>query len=126
MNGLYVGLATPSLFTIYDAPPRFGNTLVLGISQSSKSPDIVAVLAEPRRQGALTAALTKFPGSDLGQVADFVIDLQAGEELAVAATKTYTAELTAIAMLSTALSRDTEMARRWSWSRRKWQRPQLE
>ena len=111
MNGLYVGLATPSLFTIYDAPPRFGNALVLGISQSGKSPDIVAVLAEARRQGALTAALTNFPGSDLGQVADFVIDLHAGEELAVAATKTYTAELTAIAMLSTALSGDAEMAR---------------
>ena len=62
MNGLYVGLATPSLFTIYDAPPRFGNALVLGISQSGKSPDIVAVLAEARRQGALTAALTNFPG----------------------------------------------------------------
>ena len=61
MNGLYVGLATPSLFTIYDAPPRFGNALVLGISQSGKSPDIVAVLAEARRQGALTAALTNFP-----------------------------------------------------------------
>ena len=70
MNGLYVGLATPSLFTIYDAPPRFGNALVLGISQSGKSPDIVAVLAEARRQGALTAALTNFPESDLGQVAD--------------------------------------------------------
>ena len=112
VNRLYVGLATPSLFTIYDAPPTFGgNALVLGISQSGKSPDIVAVLAEARRQGALTAAITNFPDSDLGQVADFVIDLQAGEELAVAATKTYTAELAAIALLSTALSGDADMAR---------------
>ena len=111
MNGLYVGLATPSLFTIYHAPPRFGNALVLGVSQSGKSPDIVAVLAEARRQGALTAAITNLPGSDLGQVADFVIDLHAEEEKAVAATKTYTAELAAIALLSTALTGDAEMAR---------------
>ena len=111
MNGLYVGLATPSLFTIYDAPPGFGNALVLGISQSGKSPDIVAVLAEARRQGVLTAAITNLPGSDLGQVADFIIDLHAGEEKAVAATKTYTAELAAIALLSTALTGDAEMAR---------------
>lgn len=106
-NQLYVGLATPSLFTIYEAPPNFGpHALVLGISQSGKSPDIVSVLIEARRQGALTAAITNFPGSDLGQAADFVIDLHAGEEKAVAATKTYTAELGAIALLSTALSQD--------------------
>ncbi len=111
MNGLYVGLATPSLFTIYDAPPRFGNALVLGISQSGKSPDIVAVLAEARQQGALTAAITNFPESDLGQAAEYVINLHAGEEMAVAATKTYTAELAAIALLSTALARDAELKR---------------
>ncbi len=109
VNGLYVGLATPSLFTIYDAPPRFGDALVLGISQSGKSPDIVAVVAEARRQGALTAAITNFPESDLGQAAEFVIGLQAGEEKAVAATKTYTAELAAIALLSTVLAGDAEL-----------------
>ncbi len=111
VNGLYVGLATPSLFTIYHAPPRFGNALVIGISQSGKSPDIVSVIAEARRQGALTAAITNFAGSDLGRAADFVIGLHAGEEKAVAATKTYTAEQTAIALLSVALSGDADMAR---------------
>lgn len=103
-NRLQVGLAAPSLYTIYEAPPRFGNALVLGISQSGKSPDIVAVLAEARRQGALTAALTNFPASDLGHAAEYVIGLRAGEEQAVAATKTYTAELAAIALLSVALN----------------------
>ncbi len=107
VNRLYVGLATPSLFTIYDAPPNFGpHALVLGISQSGKSPDIVSVVSEARRQGALTAAITNFSGSDLGQAAEFGIDLHAGEEKAVAATKTYTAELGAIALLSVALSGD--------------------
>jgi glucosamine--fructose-6-phosphate aminotransferase (isomerizing) len=90
MNGLTVGLATPSLFSIYKKPPQFGNALVLGISQSGKSPDIVAVLAEAKRQGALTAVITNIPDSDLAQQGDFVIPLHAGDELAVAATKTYT------------------------------------
>jgi len=102
-NRLPVALAAPSLFTIYQQPPRFGNALALGVSQSGKSPDIVSVLARARAQGALTAAITNIPDSDLAQTADFVLPLQAGEELAVAATKTYTTELAAIALLSTLL-----------------------
>ncbi|MCG3209213.1 MAG: Glutamine--fructose-6-phosphate aminotransferase [isomerizing] [Anaerolineae bacterium] len=109
VNRLSVGLATPSLFSIYKQPPRFGNALVLGISQSGKSPDIVAVLAEARKQGALTAAITNMPDSDLGQQADFVINQGAGEEKAVAATKTYTSQLAAIAMLSAELAGNSEM-----------------
>ena len=105
-NRLPVALATPSLYTIYKQPPLFGNALVLGISQSGKSPDIVSVLAEARQQGALTAAITNIPDSDLAQTADFVLPLHAGEELAVAATKTYTTELAAIALLSTLLGGD--------------------
>ena len=105
-NRLVVGLATPSLFTIYQRPPEFGNSLVLGISQSGKSPDIVSVLEEARRQGALTAAITNAPGSELVQASDHVIALNAGEERSIAATKTYTAELAAIALLSVSLSSD--------------------
>lgn len=106
VNGLVVALTTPSLFSIYKQPPRFGNALVLGISQSGKSPDIVAVLAEGRRQGVLTAAITNFPDSDLGQQADYVINLHAGEERSIAATKTYSSELAAIALLSASLTAD--------------------
>ncbi len=108
-NGLMVALATPSLFTIYSAPPRFGPALVLGISQSGKSPDIVSVLAEARRQGALTAAITNEPDSDLARQSDVVIELMAGEERAVAATKTYMAELAAVALLSATLAGDEGM-----------------
>jgi glucosamine--fructose-6-phosphate aminotransferase (isomerizing) len=109
MNGLTVGLATPSLFSIYKKPPQFGNALVLGISQSGKSPDIVAVLAEAKRQGALTAVITNIPDSDLAQQGDFVIPLHAGDELAVAATKTYTNQLAAIALLGAALADSAAM-----------------
>jgi glutamine---fructose-6-phosphate transaminase (isomerizing) len=110
INQLPVALATPSLFSLYKRPPRFGpKTLVLGISQSGKSPDIVSVLAEARRHGILTAALTNITESDLARQADHVIDLHAGEERSIAATKTYTGQLLAIAMLSAHLSGDGQM-----------------
>ncbi|MFN8442300.1 MAG: SIS domain-containing protein [Caldilineaceae bacterium] len=109
MNGLLVALATPSLFSIYGRPPQFHNALVIGISQSGKSPDIVSVVAEAKRQGALTAAITNEPDSDLAQQANHVITLHAGEEKSVAATKTYTSQLCAIAALSTALANDPTM-----------------
>jgi glucosamine--fructose-6-phosphate aminotransferase (isomerizing) len=109
MNGLVVGLATPSTYTIYQQPPRLDDSLVLGISQSGKSPDIVAVLAEARRQGALTAAITNVTDSDLAREADHVIDLHAGAERSVAATKTYTSELMAIALLSASLVGDENL-----------------
>jgi len=102
-NGLPLALATPSLFTYYKQPPKLKNALVVGISQSGQSPDIVSVLAEGRRQGCVTLAITNEPDSPLAADADFLIDIRAGAEKAVAATKTYTAELMAVAMLSAAL-----------------------
>lgn len=103
-NGLPIALATPSLFTLYETPPKLRNALVIGVSQSGKSPDIVHVLEEGRKQGCLTLAITNEPQSDLNQAAEYSIDIQAGPEKAVAATKTYTAELMALAMLSAALT----------------------
>jgi glutamine---fructose-6-phosphate transaminase (isomerizing) len=87
------------------------NALVVGVSQSGQSPDIVSVLEEGRRQGCLTLAITNVPDSPLAKAAEYILDIQAGEEKAVAATKTYTAELMAIAMLSAALNNFDE---RWS------------
>lgn len=104
LNRLPVALATPSLFTYYEQPPVLRNALVVGISQSGQSPDIVSVIEEGKRQGNLTLAITNSPASPLARAADYVIDLAAGPERAVAATKTYTTELMAIAMLSAALA----------------------
>jgi len=103
-NALPVALAAPSLFTYYKQPPKLQGALVVGVSQSGQSPDIVSVLQEGRRQGCPTLAITNAADSPLAAAADFVIDIQAGAERAVAATKTYTAELMAMAMLSAALS----------------------
>jgi glutamine---fructose-6-phosphate transaminase (isomerizing) len=102
-NGLITALATPSTLTLYGAHPRMSDALVVGISQSGRSPDIVAVLAEARRQNAVTVAISNDAASPLADVAAHVIDLSAGPELATAATKTYTTELLAMALLSHAL-----------------------
>lgn len=107
-NQLAVALATPSLFTRYGKPPRLEGALVLAVSQSGQSPDISAVVAEGRRQGALTVALTNDTGSPLARAARHVIEMHAGVERSIAATKTYTASLMALAMLSTALAEDEE------------------
>jgi glucosamine--fructose-6-phosphate aminotransferase (isomerizing) len=94
-----VMFATPSLYTIYEQPPRLEGAVVVGISQSGASPDVASVLAEARRQGRPTVALTNAPDSPLAREADSVLLLEAGDERAVAATKTYLNSLGAIAML---------------------------
>ncbi len=109
-NRLAVALATPSLFTFYKKPPRLDGALVIGISQSGQSPDIVSVLEEGHKQGRPTLAITNEPSSPLARAADFVIDIMAGPELATAATKTYTNELMVLAMLSAAIDNQAE---RW-------------
>lgn len=103
LAGLPVALATPSLFSRYGTPPRVRRALVIGISQSGQSPDVVAVAEEARRQGASTLAVTNDPSSPLAEACEVVLDLGAGPERSVAATKTYTAELAAIAALAVAL-----------------------
>ncbi len=119
LNGLPLALATPSLFTYYKQPPKLKNALVIGISQSGQSPDIVSVLDEGKKQNCLTLAITNEAKSPLAKAADFLLDIQAGKEKAVAATKTYTNELMSIAMFSTALSgnktRWTELAEVPRW-----------
>ena len=94
-----VMFATPSLYTIYGQPPRLEGALVVGISQSGASPDVVAVLAEAREQGQPTLALTNDLASPLAATAETVLPLDAGEEHAVAATKTYLNSLGAVALL---------------------------
>ena len=103
-----VAFATPSLFTLYEQPPRLDGALVIGISQSGKSPDVVEVVEEARRQGRPTIALTNAPSSPLGQAADGVLKLEAGKEQAVAATKTYVNSLGAVALLFATTTGDSQ------------------
>lgn len=110
--GMSVALATPSVLSRYGARPDMHAALVIGVSQSGRSPDVVGVLTEARRQGALTAAITNDPHSPLAETAEHVLPLGAGPELAVAASKTYTAQLMTVAMLAAALAHEGGAATR--------------
>lgn len=109
-NRLAVGSTTPSLFGPLQSPPDLTDALVVGISQSGQSPDLVEVLAEANRQGRPTLAITNDPASPLASQATCVLDLDAGAEKAVAATKTYTTQLAAVAFASLAFSGETPEA----------------
>jgi glutamine---fructose-6-phosphate transaminase (isomerizing) len=102
-NRLPVALAAASLASIYGTTPRLRNPPVIRIPQSGRSPDVVAALADARRQGALTVGVTNDPASDLAAATEHVVPMGAGPELGVAATKTYLASIMVVAMLSAAL-----------------------
>jgi len=98
--GLPVTLAAPSLHTRYRQVPRFDGAAVVGISQSGESPDLVAVVEQAQSQGRPTIAITNEVDSPLAVLSDVVVPLHAGPELSIAATKTYTTSLMAIAMIA--------------------------
>jgi len=100
---LSVGLATPSIHTLYGTPPVMTGALVIGISQSGRAEDVLQVITDAKEQGALTVTITNDAASPLAQAADHHISLHAGPEQSVAATKTYTAQLTAVALLVASL-----------------------
>ena len=108
---MLVSLAAPSMFTHYASPPSLEGQCVIGISQSGESPDVIAVIAEAARQGALTIAITNEVGSPLGTAARLVVPMLAGPELSVPASKTYLASLMALAMISAALAPDAGFQR---------------
>jgi glutamine---fructose-6-phosphate transaminase (isomerizing) len=109
-NALPVALSTPSLYTLYKRPPRIEqNALMISISQSGQSPDIVAVMEEGRRQGALTVAIVNNTDSPMARAVEHVIPMQAGPELSTAATKSYTASLMSVAMLNAYLSQEDSL-----------------
>jgi glutamine---fructose-6-phosphate transaminase (isomerizing) len=97
--GIPTGLASPSAITLYGARPDLRGALVVGVSQSGGSPDLVEVMNVARQVGADTLAVTNNPASPLAAAAELHIDVLAGRERAVAATKTYTAELLALLLL---------------------------
>jgi glutamine---fructose-6-phosphate transaminase (isomerizing) len=103
VTGRPVALAAPSLVTLYGGEPRLDGWLALGISQSGRTPEIVTVLERYGAAGARTVAVTNDPDSALAAAADVQIELAAGEERAVPATKTFTAQLAAVALVGEAL-----------------------
>ena len=108
--GLPVSLAAPSVLTVYHARLRLRGAAVIGLSQSGASPDIVEFLEAARACGARTIAVTNLEGSPLARAAHDTVLLRAGPERSVAATKTYTAQLTALSLLVAAAAGDRRLA----------------
>jgi glutamine---fructose-6-phosphate transaminase (isomerizing) len=104
-TGLPVALAAPSLQNLYGVRPRVEGWLAVAISQSGRTPEIATVLERFREAGARAVAVTNDPDSPLARAASVHVSLDAGEELAVPATKTFTAQLAAMALVAEALGR---------------------
>ncbi|NUK03566.1 SIS domain-containing protein [Streptomyces lunaelactis] len=97
--GLPCGLTSMSTTTAYGARPDLTDVLVITVSQSGGSPDLVASAKAAREAGAITLAVTNNPDSPLAAVSEFHIDILAGQEKALPATKTYTASLLSLYLL---------------------------
>ncbi|MFD4407690.1 SIS domain-containing protein [Nocardia sp. NPDC058499] len=109
--GIVVALASPSVFTVYQRTLRVEGALWIAISQSGGSPDLVEATRSARHAGAFTLAITNAADSDLAGAVHLALDIEAGPERAVPATKSYTSELLACWLLVEAMAgRDGEAA----------------
>jgi glucosamine--fructose-6-phosphate aminotransferase (isomerizing) len=102
-TGRPVALAAPSLHTLYDAPVDYGGFLVVAVSQSGRTPEIATMVERLAAAGARTLAITNTADSPLAAAADAAVALCAGTEQAVPATKTFTAQALAFAIVADAL-----------------------
>ena len=109
-------LAAPSIATHYRVERDLSNTLVVSLSQSGETAEIVETQAWARRCGAATVAITNHPASSLAAAADLPMTTLAGQEFAVPATKSYTAQLAALAVLATALAPEPESLDEALWT----------
>ncbi len=91
--------AAPSVSSVYEAQSDLEGTLFIAISQSGKSPDLLAATRNAKDSGALTVALCNTIDSPLMQLVDVAVPLHAGPERSVAATKSYITSLSCIAQL---------------------------
>ncbi len=108
--GIPASMAAPSLTTVYGAARDWRHGVVIAVSQSGRGPDVVEVVDAARRGGAVTIAITNDAASPLAAAAGLVVPCLAGVERAVAATKTYVAELVALAALAAALEPRSPLA----------------
>lgn len=108
-TGTPTASAALSVASLYDAPTLVGERLCLAISQSGKSPDLIAAVEQQKRAGAYVVALVNAEDAPLAALADVVVPLKASPEKSVAATKSYIASLAAIAALVSAWTEDAAL-----------------
>jgi glucosamine--fructose-6-phosphate aminotransferase (isomerizing) len=109
-TGLVTASLAPSVVSVYNTPLRLAGSLCLLVSQSGASPDLLAVAEAARKAGAFVLALVNAQGSPLAQRADAVLELQAGPETSVAATKSFIGSLSAVVHLVSHWQQDRELA----------------
>jgi len=109
--GVLTSSAAPSVSSVYAARPDLEGALCLAISQSGRSPDLLAAADAARAAGALVVALVNDDRSELAQRADHVIPLRAGAETSVAATKSHIASLAAVLHLVAEWRGDSELTK---------------
>jgi len=103
-NRQLTSLAAPSGLTLYGSGPRLDDTVVIGVSQSGRGEDVVSYVREARNQGAITVGMVNDEESPLATTAEWTLACMAGPELSIPATKTVSAQMTLLAMLSHALA----------------------
>ena len=108
LAGLTAFRESISLLTYYETAPDLRDSIVVAISQSGRTPDVVEYVEAARGKALLTVALTNEPDSPIAAAANVVVPLHAGREEAIAATKTYTTSLAALALLAGAIGGDVE------------------
>jgi glutamine---fructose-6-phosphate transaminase (isomerizing) len=108
--GVPVAAAAPNIASVYQRPLDLRDQMLLVISQSGRSDDLIKTAAMARAAGAVTVAIVNDPASPLAQDAEIVLPLAAGPELSVAATKSFVASLAALLQLAAAWTGDAAMA----------------
>lgn len=109
--GLLTSSIAPSVASVYDAAPSYEGVVMLAISQSGRSPDLLAAAAAAKAGGARLIAFANDESSPLAQAADTFLPLCAGPERSVAATKSFIASVAAVLHLVADWSRDAELER---------------
>ena len=107
--GILTSSLSPSIFSVFKAPLSLRNTLCLAISQSGRSPDLLAAAGAARDSGAIVVALVNDPDSPLAEIASIVLPQGAGPEKSAAATKSFITSLSAIAQMVALWSGDEAM-----------------
>ena len=102
--GIPCALATPSVLTAYGCEMKLEHTLVIGVSQSGRAQDVLSVLENGKKCGAITVAVTNNTASPMAQCAKYHLYCDAGEEISIAATKTFTSQMMLLAQLCAAWS----------------------
>src|SRR3954463_13344600 len=103
--------AAPSVSSVYETSMNMRDTVCLAISQSGKSPDLLSTVTKARESGATVVAICNTADSPLMRIAHYAIDIHAGAETSVAATKSYVGSISAIVHLVASWTQDDQLTR---------------